>query len=276
MPAPPAAPAAPAAPISFGNSTVNLGDKHADRAYAIVWNGTDHVHISGSSDDVRRIAELRSNLKGDFVWYREDGKAYLIQDPAVISKVREVWKPVSVIGALMESQSKRMDVHSKVMDGLAAQIDRLTSDMESGPAAAERERLERRMEALAARQEAIAGRMVAASETLSHDQSQEGVRKYRELEAATRSEMVPLQREMAQMQRDMAAKMASMHRNAAPMKALNVQMAEANKPMAELGRRMGELGREQAKASREAERNFKAVIQDAIRDGKAVPAKGLM
>jgi hypothetical protein len=74
----------------------------------------------------------------------------------------------------------------------------------------------------------------------------------------------------------MARKMTKLYLNREPLKALNLKMADANKPMAELGRRMGELSREQAKASREAERAFKALIRDAIRSGKAVPAPALM
>jgi hypothetical protein len=47
-------------------------------------------------------------------------------------------------------------------------------------------------------------------------------------------------------------------------------MELAARPMRELGQQMGQLGREQQRASREAEQATRALIQEAIKNGKAV------
>jgi beta-lactamase regulating signal transducer with metallopeptidase domain len=271
-PAPPAAPAAPARPMDGGATAMTASGASGDDAYAIVRDGANHVQSSGASSALRDIGQLRSSVKGDFVWYREGGKSYLLQDAAVLARVGEVWKPVGAISARMDDYGKQMDRHGKVMDSLAARVDTLTRDMETGPLAARRKRLEARMEALGKQHEAIAERMMEASENMGADPSPESRRKQRALEASMRAELAPLQQEMSQLQHDMSGNIAKLQRDLAPTKALSAQMAEAGKPMAELGRRMDELGREQARASRDAERDFRALMRDAIRNGKAVPA----
>lgn len=268
-PAPPAAPAAPMRPMDGGATTVTKPGASGDGAYAIVLDGADHVQISGASGDIGR---LRASVKGDFVWYRDGGTSYLVQDAALLAKVRQVWKPVDAMSARMDDYGKQMDRHGKVMDSIAARVDRLTRDRETGPLAAERKQLEARMEALGKQQEAIAERVMAASGGMGADPSPESRRKQRALQASMRAELAPLQQEMSQLQREMSRNIATLQRDLAPTKAFNAQMAEAGKPMAELGRRMGELGREQARASRDAERDFRALMRDAIRSGKAVPA----
>lgn len=256
-------------PMDGGATAVTKPGASGDGAYAIVLDGADHVQISGASGDIGR---LRASVKGDFVWYRDGGSSYLVQDAALLAKVRQVWKPVDAMGARMDDYGKQMDRHGKVMDSIAARVDRLTRDRETGPLAAERKRLEERMEALGKQHEAIAQRVMAASDGLGADPSPESRRKQRALQASMRAELAPLQQEMSQLQHQMSANIAKLQRDLAPTRAFNAQMAEAGKPMAELGRRMGELGREQARASRDAERDFRALVRDAIRSGKAVPA----
>ena len=252
-----------------GATSVTASSASGDDAYAIVRDGANHVQSSGASGDIGR---LRASVKGDFVWYREGGKSYLIQDASVLASVAELWKPVGAMSARMDDYGKQMDRHGKVMDSLAARVDTLTRDMDSGPLAAERKRIEARMEALGKQHEAIAERVMEARGRMGADPSPESQRQQRALEASMRAELAPLQQEMSQLQHQMSGNIARLQRDLAPTKAFSAQMAEAGKPMAELGRRMGELGREQARASRDAERDFRALMRDAIRSGKAVPA----
>ena len=276
MPAPPAAPAAPEGPVSLSYTTMTMSHTKVANAYAIVNSDKDQVHVSGNPEDIRSIGKLRPQIKGDFVWYRDGGNAWLIRDPAVLSKAEAVWKPVHAIDARMEAQNKQMSVHSKVLDGLSAQIDKLTRDMETGPGSAGRERLQRQMEALGSKQEAVGRRLGATAEALALDQSPENLRKHQQAVQAYQKEVAPLQKEMTQLQRDMAQNMARERVNSEPIRALSKEMAEANKPMAQLGRRMGELSDEKAKAMRQAELEFKSLMRETIRSGKAVPAPALM
>jgi hypothetical protein len=52
-------------------------------------------------------------VKGDFLWFRDGDKTYLIQDPALIAKVDAAWAPVNSIGEQMDAQGKKMEARAK-------------------------------------------------------------------------------------------------------------------------------------------------------------------
>jgi beta-lactamase regulating signal transducer with metallopeptidase domain len=268
----PAAPAAPAAPLAAPPAPAAPAStwERDGSAYAIVRNGNDHMTVSANRKDLANVAALRRAVSGDFIWFRDGDKAYLIQDPALIAKVRQVWEPADRIGAQMDEQGKKMEQHSKVMDAIGARLEAAARDSASGP---ERDmaRQHRAMEQVARQQEAIGRRMEQIARELERDPDRDKLRSFREQQEKLRAEMVPLSKQMAQFQRDIAAQTAKLQAAEAPMRELDRKMAEASRPMAELGARMGVLSRQQAQASREAERAMKALVRGAVASGAAKP-----
>jgi hypothetical protein len=59
------------------------------------------------------------------------------------------------------------------------------------------------------------------------------------------------------------------------MEALGKQMQEASAPMEALGKQMEPLGKQMEAISHQADAEVSQVIDAALRDGKAVPAKQL-
>jgi len=281
-PAAPAAPEAPAAPPAPPAPPARVLGYHFDRytspgrdvqrsGYALVHANKENITVSATHQDLSKIENARRTVKGDFIWFRDGDKTYLIQDPATIAKADEAWVPVNRIGEKMDAHGKKMDAQGKVMDALGRQMEKLGRDTE-GKAQLDMDRQQRLIERVGRQQEAIGRRIEQAARELGDDPTPEKLRRFHERQAALQAEMAPLQSQIAQSQRELAPQLAKIQAMQEPMQALSKQMSEAGKPMAELGQVMGELGREQAKASREAERTMKELIKDAVKAGKAVPA----
>lgn len=270
-PAPPAPPARPAGMQSFHFEHSSMPGRDGQRSgYALVHANKENITVSAPYQDLSRIETARRAVKGDFIWFRDGDKAYLIQDPAAIARADEAWAAVNRIGEKMDAQGKKMDAQGKVMDALGRQMEQLGRDVES-KAQPDIDRQQRVVEKVARQQEALGRRIEQAAREMGDDPTPEKLRRFHERQAALQAEMEPLQKQMVQYQRDIAPQLAKIQSMHEPMQALSKQMAEAGKPMGELGRAMGELGREQAKASREAERTMKELIKDALKAGKAVP-----
>jgi len=94
-----------------------------DDPYAVVRASDKGTTMSGSSDDWDDIKEAKRRIGGDFLWFREGGKAYYIQDAAVLAKVDAAWAPMEKLGQQMDVHGKEMDVHGKKMDALGKEMD---------------------------------------------------------------------------------------------------------------------------------------------------------
>jgi beta-lactamase regulating signal transducer with metallopeptidase domain len=275
-PAAPAAPAAPRLALRQGARTMQyqhmtMSDREPGLTYALVPHDSDRMIVSASHRDLTVIADMRQTFKRDFIWFRDGDKAYVIQDPAIVAKASEAWEPSNRISKAMDEQGRKMDSHGKVMDAIGLRMDAKTREAESGPTR-EMERQHRQIEQLGRQQEAIGRRMELAARDVENDPSPEKMRQFRAQQAKLQAEMAPLSKQMAQLSREVSVQSAKLQQAQEPLRAMSREMAEASKPMTELSKRMQELSREEAAASREAETALKALIRDAITNGKATPA----
>ena len=61
-------------------------------AWALVRKGKDGYSMSGSTDDMDEIEAAKRSLTRDFIWFRRDGKAYVIDDPSIVNRAQAAWK----------------------------------------------------------------------------------------------------------------------------------------------------------------------------------------
>jgi beta-lactamase regulating signal transducer with metallopeptidase domain len=282
----PAAPAAPAAlpappkppkpPRELRGSHIYL-DEGNRTTYAIVREGQEPMRVMGRHADLAATleAKLKTSVKGDYVVAQKDGKAYLIQDPALLAKIQAAWQPAEAHGKKLEEQGKLMDVHSKEVDALGARIEK---EVEAAMGSKEQQRalrdseraIERKMEAAARQQERIGRAMEKVARKMAHADEATRAQLERDMDQL-RGQMEPLSVEMARQGSEIAARHAALAARQAPMAAMHARIAEASKPLHELGRKMGELGREQGRLSREADRAARRLIEEAINNGSAKP-----
>lgn len=248
--------------------------KDGSDGFAIVTGG-EEITMSASTRDVFEIKALRGRIGGDFIWVRRDGKTYVIQDPAIIAKATEAWKPANAMAARMDAVSDRMEAPSAEMEELGRKMEAIAEAWR--PNESEMERVSAEMESLAAKHEKVAERMAKTAEELARGfRAQEGELD-RNLEALEvemerlQVEMEPLQEEMEKLGAVMEKESAEMERAMAPMEELGRQMEEASRPMEALGEEMSALGQQMEALSHEANRRTMSLIDEALRSGKAVP-----
>lgn len=234
-----------------------------DSAYALVPLDRSRMLIAGNTDDMLKVADLRKTIKGEFIWFAERDKSYVIEDPALVAQAIAAWVPVQKLDAQMKVQGDKMQAQGKVMEAAAEKM-RLNLEANGGLREVEQRGHEI---GRAAAQQAIIARSLAqvALERAALPASDTDKRAALDaLRAQLQAQLAPLAREMDAQQLRVVAQSAKVGQD------MGRRMAELSKPMGVMGREMGALGRQRAQAQREAELAMKAVFKQALGSGKAV------
>lgn len=225
--------------------------------YALVRDGDHGITMTGDSDDKLDVSQLRSHIKGDFLWFRDDGKSYVIQDPEVLARARAAWAPVDRLGEQMDAYGREMDQHGKAMDALGKEM---------GNAAVRIEPDQAKMHALERQMDELGRKMGKLGEQMAFAKDEERVR--------LNTQMASLNTQMGALGAQMGAVASSdaQRQSQASMNEISRRMNEASKPMNELGRKMNALGKDMERESHAADKTVRALIRDAVARGLAKPA----
>lgn len=262
-PAPAPAPAPMAAPAADRKQHLAYHNSRGkrDNAYALV-RATDHgTNLSGDSADWGEINEVKRSVTGDFLWFRDGGKTWVVEDPSVLARASAAWANVDKLGKEMDGLGRQMDVHGKKMEALGREME--VAGARFRPDEKQMRQLERNMEKLS-EQMAKLGDM---------------------MEDASGAERKRIERDMHELGQKMHALGDDMNRQAnsgaqqqarADMDAIGRRMHEAGKPMNELGKQMNSLGKQMEKETYAAEKATRELIRDAKEKGLAreVPGRG--
>jgi len=213
---PPPPPPPPPAPRKSEGFAIITGDKHT---------------ISGSRIDHEHVEALKKKIGGDFLWFRQDGKSWVVRDAATMQAARAAFRPQEELGEkqaelgrqqakLGRQQAQLGEEQRKVqvkMPELEAQVSKIRAEIKS----------------MASQQDL--GRLQAA---IGEMQSRVG-----EMQAR-------------------AGEMQSV---------LGEQQARLGAEQGRMGAEQGRLGQEQARLAREATDKMRALLKDAIARGLATP-----
>lgn len=247
---------------------------HTEDAYAMVRQGEHGIMLSGDIDDIGMVKRLRSQVQGDFLWFRRGSTTYLVQDPVLLGKARQAWAPTEPVSRKMDALSEQMRPHSEKMDALGKQMEAASERGE--PSSKQMEAAGKRMEPLGRQQEALGRKMEQLADRMQDSRSAaERERLGREMEALG-GKMEQLGTQMKAISAEMERHGKAMERAHEPMEALGRQMEAAAAPMEALGEQMEVLGEEQERLSQAADKQTKRLIEEALRSGKAVPTKSLV
>ena len=253
--------------INIDGVTILKGKR--DSAYALVPLDRSRMTIMGNTDDMLKVADLRKTIKGEFIWFAERDKSYVIEDPVLVAQAFAAWAPVQKIDAQMKAQGDKMEAQGKLMEAAAEKI---RVNLEANGALRDVEQRGREIGRVAARHETIARRLeqvaLESAALPASDTDKRAVLDARRTQL--QAQLAPLTREMDAQQLGIAAQSAKAGQDMG--QALGRRMAELSKPMGEMGRTMGDLGRQRAQAQRQAEQATQAVFQQALGSGKAVAA----
>ena len=201
-----------------------------------------HTNTSGTRQDIDTARRYRRNGER-LLWFRDDGREYVLRDPSTLDRVLELWRPVDELG-------EQMGVVGGRQGELGAQQGAIGE--RQGRIGAEQGRIGAKQGELGARQGELAAREVRARS--------DGDR--RAIEAAYRQ----IDDEMRALDRQMRETDTRMRELEKPMDDLNVRM-EA------LGREMDALGKKMDEAVKKAEGEMRVLLDSAISSGTAVKVK---
>lgn len=269
LPPPPPPPPPPALPRKPSKVSVHYGSNHD--GYALVRKRQDGFAMSGDSDDIDEITAIKHRIDGDFLWFRRDGKAYVLRDPAMLARVEQAWEGTKSQETKMRTLETRMQPHERAAEALSRRIERMQPQFEQTP---EMRAAEKALDALARQQEALGGQHEALAAQMERADDAKRRQFSLEMQAlATRHQALALQ--MQRRSEVLEAQHKRMEGNHQKMEAIAREMEAASKPMEAIGREMEALGKQLEQQATLADRQVSKLIDEAMRQGLAQPAQTL-
>ena len=264
----PALPAMPPPPPAHPRSK-NIGAHHTDSSngYAMVRKGDTGFRMSGSTDDIANIRQLRHGIDGDFLWVRRGGSAYVVRDAGVLAGVTTAWGPVDALEVRMDALQSRMQPHQQKLDALGSQMERIAPMETPQMRAAGRqlEQLAERQQSLADKQGQLARKMAKADEA-----GRDAISRDMDLIS---EQMDVLSKQMDRHSNVMDQQSEVMQRQSGKMETVAREMEAAAKPMEAIGRDMEALGKQIEHEAGIADARIRKLIDEAIARGLAEPVK---
>lgn len=254
LPAPPAPPVPPAPPARPAKAE-KMAHRTGGEPFAIVRPGNKGINGSSTSADWRQLEAAKRAIPGEFLWFHQNGKPYVVRDPAVVAQVVQAWAPVDKLSDEMQAYGSQMEVHGRKMEALGRQMERQSRAGSKGDA--EMDRLSREQNKLGREMDRLGRQMQTA-------------------DATRRGQLQNQMNELGARMGDIGAQMGKQGAQQAlaerPAEAISAQMEEAGKPMDALGKTMEALGEKIEAQAHQSEAVTRLAIRDAVAKGLAQPA----
>ncbi len=235
-----------------GNSSYSNNGKHSGyryyhssngQSYAVI-RGGDKEHMTFSGDWIEgqreEIDKARKQAHGDFLWFTRDGKAYFVDDPAILNQIEAMYKPMESLGAQQEALGKQQEVLGK-----------------------QQEELGRKQEAASVPTPDMSKEIAKIEEAMAKLKANQGKNMTQEEFGDLQEKLGELQGRLGEIQGQIGEKQG----------AFGAQMGELGGKMGALGSQMGELGAQQGRIAQEADQKVKAIIDESLKNGKARPVQ---
>jgi beta-lactamase regulating signal transducer with metallopeptidase domain len=238
----PAAPGASQSQSSNSNTTI-MDDQHvrdpfiiaSGSSYIAVLNHSVTVSDSGDTEELAQAKALHAKNGGDFIWFKHDGKGYVIRDRATIDRALELYKPMHDLEAQQDELGKQQDELGKQQDALGDQMEEVKVKIPD--MSADLEHIKERMREIAEK-------------------------------GGTQEEIGELQSELGELQGRIGEIQSQAGREQSK---IGRQQGDLGRKQGELGRRQGEIGRRQGEISRKATQQVESILDDARAKGLAQP-----
>jgi hypothetical protein len=234
-PAPAAAPAPkPPKPPSPEEGEWRLGDSGED---LMITYGVGRSSGEGTyrDSDINHINALRRASKGDIIWFRRNGKAYVIRDAATVQRAQNLYAPERLLERTQEELEVKQEAFITEQEELHKLLDRVRVDVPD--LTAQLANLQTKLDLL-------------HEHGATLDQLNE-----------LQSVLKGLQGTLSELQGEAGGKMGAI---GGDQGALGAQMTE-------VGDQQRELAEKQARLAKENGRKMKALLDDAVAKGLAQP-----
>jgi TonB family protein len=244
----PPPPPPPPPPESEGSRHINYGPGYSysnsdnGDSYAMVTGPSNRISYSGDWDHKTwvEIDKARKQARGEFLWFKRNGKSYFLDDPAVVVQFKAMYLPMEALGKQQEELGRQQKELGKQMEEVGRKMKEAT--LPTPDMSKEIDDLEKQMAKLRLMQ----GKTMTTEE-------------WAEME----SKLGNLQGKLGSIQGEIGAKQG----------VFGGEMGKLGGQMGELGGQQGRLGAEQGRLAEEADRKIKSIIDKALKEGKARPVE---
>jgi beta-lactamase regulating signal transducer with metallopeptidase domain len=247
-------------------------------SYAIVEGPGNDITFSGNWDgDVKTEMEAMGKVaKGPFLWFTHEGKSYIVTDPAVLAKIRAMYKPMRELELQQEALERQQEPLERQQEALERQQEAagnvrmpdMTKEMAEIDAALTKSKVEQDKWDTKQLAEVEKSLKAAQDQMLSQDkfsQIQEQLAAAEEQFSSQQSEIQTklgeLQGRLGELQGEAGARQGD----------FGAKMGELGAEEGRLGAEEGKLGAEEGRLSRQADRQVRSIIEECLRNGKAAP-----
>src|SRR6202050_3550635 len=225
---------------SQSGSTVFVMSGDREGHQFVISSGNTYISVSGDSESYGTdhpsefVEFLQEKISGDFIWFRRDGKSYVIRDPATIKRakdffaaVQELDKKQEELGKQQEALGEKQEALGKEQEEVHVQIPDMTEDLH---------KLEAELKKLGA--------------------------------SGTQEDLGRIHGEIGELQ----SKLGDLQSVAGDEQGkMGEKQGELGEQQGKLGELQGELGRQQEQVFKDASRQMKSLIDDAVAHGLAKP-----
>lgn len=217
--------------------TYNDGDP-----YALVGDPGSHAHFNGDWDGNHKedIEKARKIAHGHFLWFRHEGKSYVVDDPTVVAEIEAMNKPMDDLGVQMHALGEQMRAFGEQQRDLGKQMRDITIPTPD---------LSKEIEEMKA---AIASFQAKQGGTISQ------------------KDLGELQKEVGRIQGEIGALQGKI---GIQQSELGGGMGKFGEQQGKLGGEMGKLGAQMGKIARENHEKVNSIIDESLKDGKAKPVE---
>ena len=208
--------------------------------YAIVGDPGAHIRMSGEWDDDRKsdIEKARKVAHGHFLWFRHDGKDYVVDDPTIVAQIEEMNKPLEDLGHQMGELGKQQKAFGEQQRELAKNFRDAT--VPTPDLTKEMADLNAAVESLKAKQGGT----------------------------INQKELGDLQREVGRIQGELGRLQGKIM-----TEEIRGNMGKFGEQQGQLGGQMGKMGSEMGRLARENQEKIKGMIDESLKNGKAKPVE---
>lgn len=214
------------------------GDSYA----VITGKGDQHMQFSGDWFHERQeeLEKARKMAHGDFLWFTHNGKSYILDNPSVVARVQEMYRPMEELGKKQEELGRQQEVLGK-----------------------EQEEIARRHEKVSIPAPDLSKEMAALNAEVAKLGDSKGGSITQEQLSELQGRIGELQGKLGSLQGDMGSRVGEFGR----------QQGELGARLGALGAQQGRLGAEQGRLAREADQKVKSIINESLQSGKAKPVQ---
>ncbi|OBV39049.1 hypothetical protein [Janthinobacterium psychrotolerans] len=94
----------------------------AGEPFTLVQGKNGAISTYGSGSDNEELDRLKRSSHGAFLWFRDHGKSYVIDDHALLARAGAAWKPVQALGQEMSALGSQMGEQGRHMGKLGREM----------------------------------------------------------------------------------------------------------------------------------------------------------